>query len=239
MTTGEKEILEYAKIVLGENELERDKSIYLKQVSSEKLGVIDSIKKEISKGGKLYKPVQWGKAGASVVIGGLTIVGSGALEFFSGGTATAPAVAGLTFGGNSVANGIRDGIYCFKGEYDKVGKEDYLRDGTEIFCGVIGGNFGHKVEGQIVGETAYYAGDLFSSWKGLTKAYDIVTSTNKYMKTIYATHIELTLTRRGAKIEKRIVPAFKLVSNVKKYTERVKKIYSESIEASYRPISAK
>lgn len=199
---------------------------------------VSSFFEYLKKTGMLDKGIKVGKAALSIVFGGITIVGSGLLEVFSEGSSTPVSWGMATFGGNSVVNGLRDLYYCGSGQWDKAGEKDILRDGVSDALGSVGGFFGKESDGRIIGEGIYYGVDLRESFGGIAKAFDTV-KTGDRIKNVNVIcesgnnlegypqfHPQLLI--KGPSAAAKAIAASKLGMNIKKYKDRVEKIYNEA-----------
>lgn len=152
-----------------------------KKAAKKKESFWDEIKSSVSKGGKFYHAA---KIGSSIfkIAGGVVLVGtSGVEEFFTGGAATPAAVIQAGYGVNSTANGIRDLCDCCEGDYDDVGKKNFLKDGTSAVLGYGSDKFlNNKQLGETAGDLAYDVGDFGTSSRGFSEALGVV-SASKYI----------------------------------------------------------
>ncbi|MCR3758703.1 WXG100 family type VII secretion target [Clostridium felsineum] len=152
------------------------------KTTEHKQGFIEKAKAAISPGGKYYHAA---KIGSSVlkIVGGVTLMAtSGVEEFFTGGTATPIAAVQAAYGLNSTANGIRDLYDCYKGDYDEVGKKNFMKDGVSGSLGFVTDKALHdKQIGESVGDVLYDVGDIASNGRGLTELAGIAAAP-KYVK---------------------------------------------------------
>jgi hypothetical protein len=138
--------------------------------------VYSFVKGKIQPGGDWYKPYQIGKAVVGIGVGVATVVGSGALAVFSGGTASPMAVVTAIYGANEVVNSLYNLWHACNGNYDKIDTVNALKTIAGTTGGIIGSAAGNEEMGRKIGEGAYYVGGVATIVKG---GYDAVQDIKK------------------------------------------------------------
>lgn len=121
--------------------------------------------------------------GVISTIGGVAgIVGSFEMAPATGGLtlkAVPISVGGVIHGVNSVGNAVRDYNHMFKGDWDRVGTENFLKDHGYVWAGgkiggVIGGEQG-KENGEFIGKMFYFGADIFFSFATIKEGIETLT----------------------------------------------------------------
>lgn len=123
--------------------------------------------------GTVYKLIEYGK---------VAFKAAEAVSKISAGVALATTPVGIIIGGcsilsgmNSITNCVSDIALIHRGQYDRVGKENFLRD-TVLgnVGGKIGEAMGNREAGEKIGKGIYFGMDVVASVNSLNQAYGAV-----------------------------------------------------------------
>lgn len=202
--------------------------------------VCNYIKENYDNHGFFYKVAQYGKAAVSIVGCTAVIAASLASIFGSGGLSTPAAITSIVYSINGIANSVTDVVNVTSGEYDKVGKTNYLKTGLTEGAGWVGKQLGNENIGEAVGTGLYYAGSIYTTVANLGNALDKVkqvknvklgdafSSAKKFpVKELLKTDVaELKLQTALMKSSKDYKALFDFADNVKLYNETLGKVVS-------------
>lgn len=131
----------------------------------------------------------YGKAALKVAGGVVALAGTIATAVGTGGASIPLTVLSVVDSANDIASGVADLVHASKGEYDKVGETDLLKEAIVEGTGEIGEWLGDEEAGEQVGEWIYtgynavnFIADVDSALKSLGKVNTIVTGTTGYSK---------------------------------------------------------
>lgn len=163
-------------------------------------------------------PLDTGMAVVGVGLGVLGVIGSGALTYFTAGTATPVSAPVALFSVNSVVTSTSNLIYIASGNYKKQGNVNILKGGTELAGGLVGEggdvvahNFGYKTnyeeKGRGFGGVAFEGVNFFMGARGVSKGVGTIANKAYHLKVIE---------NAGGRIVPNITVAVNEISKVKK-----------------------
>ncbi|NRT72215.1 hypothetical protein [Clostridium beijerinckii] len=150
-------------------------------------------------------------AGLEVVGGVITVAAAVGAVIFSDGLSSPMSYVAAVHGLNSIADGIRDFKHLANGENNKVGTENYLRDGVYKPVGKeAGGYVGSAVDGttklltgketnysdtfskggEEIGNLSYYGLDMYSGWKTVGESSKVLKDVPKIKTTTIKYEVE-------------------------------------------------
>lgn len=135
---------------------------------------VSSLKESYDSKGIVYDVVEYGKCAATIGFSLATIVGSVGTIFGTAGGSIPVAIVGIMSAGNSMINAINDAGYIYSDQYDRVGKENYLKDKLVENAGELGDMLGNEEVGETIGEAIYTGLDVvgfLSDSEEMLKAY--------------------------------------------------------------------
>lgn len=134
---------------------------------------VEAIAESYLQHGAVYKMIEYGK---------VAFKAAEAVSKIAAGVALATTPVGIIIGGcsilsgmNSITNCVSDIAMIHRGQYDRVGKENFLRDAVlGNVGGKIGEAMGNREAGEKIGKGIYFGMDVVASVNSLNQAYGAV-----------------------------------------------------------------